>query len=527
MTQKMNQTLFLNGRIHTGDPILPECTAVAVWGDKIVALGSTRDLTNQFSKFEQVDLGGKRVLPAFTDAHTHFLSYCLKQKQIDLNGINSLEKCLDVIRKKTQETSKGQWVKGGGWNQNLWSPVRYPTRYDLDRISSDHPVCLESRDAHTSWVNSRALAMAGITKSTTFDSTGAILKDEHNEPVGIMKEEARNLVWKVMGEENTDERVEALRNGLNLAYQNGLSGVHCMETIKDFEAYQILNQRNELKLRVNFYLPIRYLGEIISIGMKSGLGDAYVRFAGMKIFLDGTLGSQTAHMLEPFEHSDNYGMELMDQKAVNDLVLKAAQNDVACAIHAIGDHANRKALNAFENQKNLLPGKQLRQRIEHCQLIHPEDIIRFGKLGVVASMQPVQISEDIDAANRYWAKRARYAYPFRSLIDSGATVAFGSDVPIETCNIFDGIYAALKRSKRGESSSWYPEESLALNEIIKAYTIGPAYASGEEKIKGSISVGKLADMMVLSNDILECPPEQILESRVVVMIVGGENVYSA
>ncbi len=520
----MNRSLFLNGKFYTGDPAQPECTAVAVCDDNIIALGSAEDLRGQFPTFEPMDLGGRHVLPAFTDAHTHFLSYCLKQNQIDLNGINSLDQCLEIIGKRILQTPKGHWIKGSGWNQNLWGG--YPSRYDLDKISPDHPVCLEARDAHTSWVNSLALQTAGITRSTTFDSTGAVLKNENGEPTGIIKEEARNLIWKVMAEESVDERIEALKNGLRLAYQNGLSGVHCMETIKDFESYQILHQRGELKLRVNFYLPVRYLDEVISIGMKSGFGGSWLRFGGMKIFLDGTLGSQTAHMLEPFEHSDNYGMEILEQKTVNDLVLKAAQNGIACAIHAIGDKANRSALNAFENQRNILPQNNLRQRIEHCQLIHPEDIPRFKKLNVIASMQPVQIPEDIDTADKYWGKRARYAYPCRSLIDSGATLALGSDVPIETCNVFEGIWSALQRTKRGSAASWYAEERLRLSEIIHAYTMGPAYASAEEQRKGSIAPGKSADMMVLSDDIFNIPPEKIPELRIETMIVGGEIVYS-
>jgi predicted amidohydrolase YtcJ len=522
----MNKKLFLNGKIYTGDTVNPECEAVAVLNDKIIATGTTKDLLRSFGNFEQIDLAGKRVFPAFTDSHTHFLAYCLKQGQIDLNGINSLERCLSVICQKIAITPSGQWIKGSGWNQNLWSPVKYPTRQDLDAISPNHPVCLEARDAHTSWVNSLALKLAGINSSTTFNSTGEIIKDNHGNPSGIIKEEARRLVWDVMGEETVEERVHALKNGIRLAYQNGLCGVHCMETIKDFEAYQILRARDELKLRVNFYLPIRYLDHVIEVSLKSRFGDEWVRFGGMKIFLDGTLGSQTAHMIAPFDRvePESYGIEIIDQNEVNELVLNAASHDISCAIHAIGDMANRKALNAFENQRNILPEKNLRQRIEHCQLIHPDDIARFAHSNVIASMQSIHIPEDIEAANKYWGERARWAYPFRSLLNSGTVIALGSDVPIETCNVFEGIYAALKRTKRNKTESWYPEENISLPEIIHAYTLAPALASGEEKIKGSISEGKLADMMVLSDDIFSCPPEEIPKLNIKMMIVGGEIV---
>ena len=525
----MNNLLLHNGKFYTGDKTIPECEAVAVLEDKIIAVGSSEDLLREFYRFERIDLNGKRVLPAFTDAHTHFLAYCLKQDQIDLNGINSLEQCLQIIQKRTETTPKGQWIKGSGWNQNLWNPVTYPTRFDLDKISPHHPICLEARDAHTSWVNSVALKLAGITSSTAFDSTGEIVKDIRAEPTGIIKEEARRLIWDVMGEESVEERVVALKSGMKLAYQNGLSGVHCMETIKDFEAYQILRARNELKLRVNFYLPIRYLDHVIDLGIKSGFGDEWVRFGGMKIFLDGTLGSQTAHMIAPFDHvfPEQYGTEIISEKMVNEFVLTAAQHDIACAIHAIGDMANRKALNAFENQKKVMPEKNFRQRIEHCQLIHPDDIPRFGRLGVIASMQAIQIPEDIDAADKYWGERARWAYPFRSLLNSDAVISMGSDMPIETCNVFEGIYAALRRTKRNSKEPWFPEQILKLQEIIHAYTMGAAFASGEEKIKGSISRGKFADMMVLSDDIFTCVPDDIPNISVQKMIVGGEMVFEA
>ncbi len=523
----MNNRLFINGKIYTGEARYPECEAVAVTGDRIVSLGRSKDLRNEFQRFEIVDLSGKRVLPAFTDSHTHFISYCLKQDQIDLNGIASLDECLSIIKNKIAQTPEGRWIKGSGWNQNLWSPAEYPTRKALDELTSRHPICLEARDAHTSWVNSLALQLAGIDATVTFDSTGQIVKDAQGNPTGIIKEEARRLVWDVMGEETVEERSQALMKGMKLAHANGLCAVHCMETIKDFETYQLMHERGELKVRVNFYLPIRHLDHVRTIGLKSGFGNEWIRFGGMKIFLDGTLGSQTAHMLAPFDNSlpGNCGTEIIDQETVNEYVLTAAQQDIACAIHAIGDLANRKALNAFENQKTQRPDKNLKQRIEHCQLIHPDDLSRFAKLGVIASMQAIHIPEDIDAANRYWGSRARWAYPFRSLYDSGAVVALGSDMPIETCNVFEGIYAALRRTKRGDDKPWYPEESLTLKEIISAYTMGPAVASGEESIKGSIAQGKLADMMILSDDIFECSSSAVSTIKVKTMIIGGKVVF--
>lgn len=516
-------TLFLNGKIYVGQGHGVE--ALAVSNGRILAAGTNRDLISQFPSFKHIDLEHRRVLPAFTDAHTHFLAYCLKQDQLDFNGLTSKENVLELVQKKVIHTPKGQWIQGSGWNQNLWNPVKYPSKEDLDAVAPDHPVCLEARDAHTSWVNSAALKKAGITRVTTFDSTGEILKNADGDLSGIIKEEARRLIWKHIAEPTEEQRLNALRNGMKLAYAQGLSGVHCMETIPDWKAYQTLHRLDELKLRVSFYFPIRYLDRVIELGLKSGLGDEWLRFGGMKIFLDGTLGSQTAHMIEPFEGSDNFGTEILTEDSVNDLVLRAAQNDIACAIHAIGDRANRKALNALSSARKKLSEKKLRQRIEHCQLLNPEDILRFAELGVIASMQPIQIPEDIDTANKFWGERCRYAYPFRSLLQSKAVLAFGSDVPIETCNVFEGIFAALNRFKRGEDASWIPEQKIELHEIIDAYTTGSAFASGEESIKGSLSAGKVADFMVLSEDIFNIPAIVIPKIKVHMMVIGGEKVY--
>ncbi|MBX7151068.1 amidohydrolase [bacterium] len=516
-------TIFLNGKIYTGYG--QEVEALAVSNGRILATGTNRDLISFFPSFKQIDLEKQRVLPAFTDAHTHFLAYCLKQDQLDFNGLTSKEEVLELVRKKATHTPKGEWIQGSGWNQNLWNPVKYPSKEDLDTAAPDHPVCLEARDAHTSWVNSSALKKAGITRETTFDSTGEILKNADGNLSGIIKEEARQLIWQFIEKPTAEKRQDVLRNGMKLAYAQGLSGVHCMETISDWETYQTLHRDGELKLRVNFYYPIRYLDHVIELGLKSGLGNEWLRFGGMKIFLDGTLGSQTAHMIKPFENSDNYGTEILTEEAVNSLVFRAAQNNIACAIHAIGDRANRKALHAFSAVRRKFPEKRLRQRIEHCQLVDPADMPRFAEHEIIASMQPIQIPEDVDTANKFWGERCRYAYPFRSLLQAGAVLAFGSDVPIETCNVFEGIFAALNRSKRGGIESWIPEQKLELQEIIHAYTIGSAFASGEESIKGSLNPGKVADFMILSDNIFNIPATEIPKIKVKMMVIGGEKVY--
>lgn len=517
--------LFYNGKIYTGKKTQSFCEAIVVSGEVIAAYGSNDDMRAAFPLASRIDLGGRTVLPAFTDSHTHFLSHCLQQTQVDLSGLTSLEACLEAIRKKVNEAPPGTWIKGKGWNQNLWSPARYPTKEQLDSITRQHPVALDARDFHSLWVNSLALEQADIRDQTIFQGAGEICKNENGQLSGIIKEDARTLVWKIMPEDTPAQRAEVLRHSQVLAYKNGLAGVHCMETMPDFEAYQSVHRDGALQLSVCFYLPVRYLDTMISAKIKSGFGDTRFRFGGMKIFMDGTLGSQTAHMLEPFEQSDNYGTEITTQEALDEYVLRAAENDIACAIHAIGDKANRKVLDAFTKSRKAFPEKKLRQRVEHAQIIHPDDIPRFAACEAIASMQAIHIPEDIDAANRYWGVRARWAYPFRSMIQSGATIALGSDVPIETCNVFEGIVAALCRTRRTSEDIWYPEERMTLEEIIYAYTVGAALASGEERIKGTLSPGKLADFMVLSQGIFSIQPEKIAETKVQSMIIGGNVVY--
>ncbi len=511
-------TRFFNGKIYIGRGVFAD--ELFVHDDKI----SKHDTHQKIS--EHIDLKGKLLLPSFTDAHTHFLSYCLRQNQIDLTGISFLDKTLEKISNHIKIKKPKGWIKGSGWNQNLWSPNCFPTRHELDKICPDIPICLDARDYHSAWCNSKALELAGIDSATTWDDTGEIVKDSDGQPTGILKEDARRLVWKVMGSESVDDRVSALREYQSLAFQNGLSGVGCMETMDDFEAYKKLNDSGELKLRIGFYWPIRFLEDAIKKGMKSGDGNERLRFCGMKIFLDGTLGSQTAHMLEPFENSENCGIQILTQNEVDDLVLHAAEHNIACAIHAIGDAANRKALNAFEKAKKFFPQKKLRQRIEHAQIIHPSDIPRFAELGAIPSMQAIHIPEDIDTANRYWGSRTKNAYPFRSLIQNRAMLALGSDIPIETCNVFEGLYSAIYRTRRHDLESWHPEQVLFMSEAVEAYTSGAAYATGEESIKGTLESGKLADFMIVSENIFE-NPEKLLSTYVEQMYIGGECVYSA
>lgn len=518
-------TLFCNGRIYLNDGTGRFTSALACDNGRITAVGSVSELRDRFPHRNEVDLAGKLVLPAFTDAHTHFASYCMSQDDVSLAGVSSLQECLRRVEIAARRLPEGKWIRGSGWNHNLWSPSAFPTRVQLDRVAPRHPVVLDARDYHSAWVNSAALALAGVTESSVWNDDGEIVKDTDGRPTGILKEEARQLIWRVLPEPTAADIAGALRQYQHLAFRNGFCGIGSMETLRDWEAFQLLHKSGELNIRVAYYMPIRFLDEAISAGLKSGDGDERLRFGGMKIFMDGTLGSQTASMLEPYEGSDNTGTEITSETDATSWVLKAADHGIACAVHAIGDRANRHILNAFDELNRRYPGHSLRSRVEHCQLIAPDDIPRFGRLGVVASMQPIHIPEDIDTADRQWGARNAGAYAFRSLLRTGAVLAFGSDVPIETCNVFEGIDAALRRTRRTSADTWHAAECLSLPEIIHAYTVGAAFATVEESIKGRLLPGQLADFMAVSQDIFSIEPEAISATRVERMIVGGEVVW--
>lgn len=521
----MMVTLFCNGRMYLNDGMGKFASALACDNGRIVAVGSVPELRNRFPHRTEVDLEGKLVLPAFTDAHTHFASFCMSQNDVNLAGASSVEECLHRVHAAVQRTPEGKWIRGSGWNQNVWSPPVFPSREQLDRVAPRHPVYLDARDYHSAWANSLALAAAGVTSSSVWNDDGEIVKDTDGQPTGILKEEARQLIWRVLPEPTAADTADALRRHQHLAFQNGFCGIGSMETLRDWEAFQTLHQSGELKIRVAFYMPVRFLNDAVAAKLHSGDGDERLRFGGMKIFMDGTLGSQTASMLEPYESSNNRGTEITSETEATAHVLKAADHGIACAVHAIGDRANRSVLNAFEQLNRHRPAHGLRSRVEHCQLIAPDDIARFGRLGVVASMQPIHIPEDIDTAERQWGARCTGAYAFRSLLRNGAVLAFGSDVPIETCNVFEGMVAALRRTRRGSTATWYAAECLDLPEIIHAYTVGAAFATGEESIKGRLLPGYLADFMVVSQDIFSIEPEAIPSTEVERMVVSGETVW--
>lgn len=522
-----------NARIYTMDKRLPVAASVAISANRILAVSERADdLMPLLSPAGQaLDLRGATVLPGFTDGHVHFLEYARKLQRLALDGLTSLEAVLDVVAKRASQTPPGEWILGGGWDRNLWPDPRFPTRHHLDRIAPDNPIALDSKDLHSVWVNSRVLELAGITRDTPDPEGGEIERDEHGEPTGILKENACTMLRNVLPVLGREETIRALREAIARAHAVGLTGIHNCEKAEALALFGILYQRGELTLRVVAHLNKDTADDAIRAGVFTGLGDATLRIGGLKLFADGSLGSRTAYMLQPFEETDDCGICTMAKEEMREWVLRACDAGISATIHAIGDRANREVLDvlaeARQRENTLRP--PLRHRIEHAQLLTEEDIPRFAALDVIASVQPVHATADYEMVDRYWGARGRWAYPFRSLLAHGTRLAFGSDCPVERFDPLLGIHAAVTRRRPDGSpgpDGWQPQERLTVEEAVRAFTLGNAYAAGLEGQLGTITPGKLADLVVLSDDIFAIDPMAIPSVRVLGTFFGGRLVYA-
>ena len=526
----VNLVLY-NGDIHTMDAARPRARAMAIAGSRIWAVGGDAEMRALLAHGGQaIDLQGHIAVPGFTDSHLHFMSYGLSLMEIDLHAVPTLEQALAHVIARAENTPAGRWFTGHGWDHSLWAGGDFPNRHDLDRVAPLHPVWLERKCGHVGWANSRALALAGITAGTADPPGGAIERDPMTgEPTGILKETAMELVARLFADPSAAEGAQAIQAASANAHKQGLVGVHTMEGAAALRAFQKLRAEGDLNLRVQIQIPEENLDAAIQAGLQSGFGDERLRIGGVKVFSDGALGARTAHMIEPFEgEPGNYGIAVSDAGHLREVVGKASRSGIAAFVHAIGDRANREVLDAVEASRHAGEGLHLRHRIEHVQILHPSDIPRLAKLGVVASMQPIHATQDMLLADALWGQRCAGAYAWRSLLDAGTVLAFGSDCPVEELNVMQGIHAAVTRRRADGTpgpAGWYPEQRLTVAESVYAYTAGAAYASGEEAIKGTLTPGKLADLAVLSQDIFAIDPMGIRDTQVVATLFDGQFVY--
>jgi len=522
--------VLLNGNIHTLDPEQPLASALAVYAGKIVYVGDeagAREWIPCGDLDRVVDLKGACVLPGLTDAHIHFQMFSLGLQQVNAET-ETLGAALSAVARHAARKPAGSWILGFGWNHNVWGG-QFPTAADLDRVAPNHPVVLGAKSGHAAWVNTRALQAARITAETGDPPGGEIVRDAGKNPSGVLLEEAMNLVYRLVPEETLEESVDALREGMRVAHRAGLTGVHDMDGVRCFQAFQILRGLGELTLRAVKSIPLDHLEEALGLGLRSGFGDDWLRIGGVKMFADGALGPRTAWMLQPFETAPRTtGIATTDIEVIHEAVNRANAAGLAANIHAIGDRANREVLNVYAEVRSRLGNTGLRNRIEHVQLLHPDDYGRLAELGVVASMQPIHATSDMHIADKHWGKRSAGGYALKTQLDRGAVLALGSDCPVETLDPLQGIHAAVTRRRADGSpgpEGWYPEQRLTVEQAVRGFTSGPAYAAGMENRLGSLSPGKLADLTILDQDIFAIDPMDILHTSVLATLTGGRFAF--
>ena len=516
--------LFHGGRVHVGDGRSAE--ALLARDGRVAAVGAARDLRSDANDAELVDLRGGLLVPGWVDAHVHFIWWALQMSQLDLRDARTLDEALALVGPYAGGLPERAWVLGGRFDKNLWGT--WPNREDLDKVTSGRPAALRSKDGHSRWVNSAALALAGITRDTAPPAGGTIFRDDRGEPTGVLQENANALIDAVVPPPSDDEMLKAARVGQREAWKRGLVGFENLDAFRDrnaLPAFQRMQAAGELGLRATVGLARARLDEALAVGLRTGFGNEWVRVGHLKFFTDGALGSQTAALEEPYEGTADRGILTIEPETLTQEVARAAAGGIAVAIHAIGDRAVHVALDAIAATRRIAP--ELRQKIEHVQLVRADDLGRFAALGVIASMQPIHATSDRDLADRYWGKRTDRAYPWRTLQRSGAVLAFGSDAPVEPIDPLLGIHAAVARRRPGDADAWTPSQRLTLDEALAGYAAGAAYALGRERDAGTLAAGMLCDATVIDRDLATLPEEDIVAARVRATITGGVVRYES
>lgn len=524
--------ILFNARIHTLDQLRPQASVLVIDRERIAAIGG-EELFDSFSaRASREDMGGRVILPGLTDAHIHLMNFALSLQKVDVETPTKAE-CLRRVAERAQTLAPGAWVLGHGWQQNDWGG-EFGSAADLDATASHNPVYLTAKSLHAGWANSAALALAGITSATPDPENGKILRDAAGQPTGILLESAMGLIEAALPQPSVAEAARAIRASLPILHRMGLTGAHDFDYRTAFMALQALRESGDLQLRVLKSVPPDLLNHAHALGLRSGFGDDYLRIGSYKTFMDGALGPRTAAMFQPYlNEPENRGILNLDGEELFEIGRQAADCGLSMAVHAIGDRAVHEVLDAYEQlrayeQQHGLP--KLRHRIEHVQIIHPDDAGRLAKLGVIASMQPIHAVSDMLAADRFWGDRARLAYAPRTQLEAGAPLAFGSDAPVESPNPFLGLHAAITRRRPDGTpgaDGWYPEQRLSMREALSGFTTGAAYAAGMENRLGRLSPGYYADLIVLDEDPFACDPDILLSMQAAATMIGGEWVWQS
>jgi predicted amidohydrolase YtcJ len=549
----MNTTPSLilhHGLIYTLDAQRPWAEAVAVRGPYIAAVGSNDEiLALAEPETNVIDLEGRLALPGLCDAHIHFYDWSIARRQVQLAGCAGKAEMLARIATRVEQTPPGQWIIGRGWNETGWPGRPLPTRDDLDSVTGpDRPAIFWRSDMHAAVVNSAALRISGITMSTSDPEGGVIGHDPapsggRGRPNGLLWELAINMVLPYVPKPTSAEVEDAFAGATAALHRWGITAVHD-QRMKDQDdgpralaAYQRLHERGELRLRVNCNLAVHDLPHLVALGLRTGFGDDYLRLGHVKLFSDGTMGSQTAWMLAPYLRPDpdntiSHGVVLTPPEQMAADFRRAVAGGFAVSVHAIGDRANREVLDVFEEVDQAGTPLSIPHRVEHVQIIDPADLPRLAQLGLTASVQPVHVTEDMDMAELVLGERAARIYNFRSLAESGALLALGSDAPVADPNPFLGFHAAIcrQRVERMPAPAWYGNERLSLAQTVEGYTLGAAKAAGWDRVIGSIIAGKRADLIVLDRNLFELvvagvTGSEIVDTQVVLALFDGDVVF--
>lgn len=526
------KTAFINGKIYTVNENQPIAQAVVVDGNKIVFVGSDEDARNIIdSQTEIINLNGKLMLPGFIDNHVHFLSGGFYLLGIDLRPANSTMEFKKIL-KDYVEKYPNKWITGGYWDHEKWETKELPTKEMIDEISPNTPIFVERLDGHMGLANSYVLKLAGITKDTESPDGGLIVKDpKTGEPTGVLKDNAMNFVYNIIPAASAEENYDAAIAALEESKQLGITSVQDITFEDAFTTFKKLREENKLTCRIYTRWPIVDYKSLVDKNIKIGFGDNYIRMGSLKSFADGSLGSSTAWFFEKYnQDTTTFGlpMDIITNGDMEKWCIDADKNHLQLSVHAIGDRANSWMLDLFGKISKENPVWDRRFRLEHAQHVRFEDIPRFTNLGVIASVQPYHCIDDgVWAEKRIGPDRIKYTYPFKSFLDAGVKVCFGTDWFVAPLNPLLGLYAAVTRRTLDNKNpdGWIPEQKISIEDAIKCYTINSAYASFEENIKGSIEVGKLADLIVLSDDILTIDPIKIKDAIVEMTVFDGKIIY--
>jgi len=519
----LNATLaILNTNVMTLDSKQPKAEAVAIQNGKIIAVGSNEEIRKYVGKETKIiDAKNGTVVPGFVDCHVHMTGFGWSLQTLDLRNVNSIKEMQQKLQEYAEKNSEKSWILGGRWDQEKFVERRFPNRWDLDEASADKPVFLVRVCGHVGVANSKALQLAGITKETTVEGGEIDLDKATGEPTGIVRENALEIIMKAIPKPSPKELEDVCLLACRKAVEAGLTGVHwIVDSADEICIIQKVHSEGKLPLRVYLGIPVDFLDELVDLGLATGFGNDMVKIGFIKIFADGSLGARTAALKAPYsDKPETSGMIICTQRKLNRLVLKAHRAGLQLGVHAIGDHAIEVVLKAFLKASREFPRENHRHRIEHCSVLNPKLIRRMKRLGLIASVQPHFIVSDFWVVERVGNARARWVYPFNTLMHEGLVVVSGSDCPVEPINPLLGIWAAVARKG-------FVEESLTLEEALRTYTLNAAYASFDENKRGTIAVGKFADLTILSDNLDTVSPDKIKDVAVEMVLVDGEVVYA-